>query len=131
MATCARGRRDRRAPRLWLDQRRVVDLREWRGFLDDAPGEAAADRGGALRPGRTLNRPTLFKGADMLVQPYLSFDGRCEEAIEFYRKALGAEVVMLARFKEAPEPQPGLPEFFEEKFIHATLRIGETMVMPP
>src|SRR5437762_12938789 len=104
MATCPRGRRDRRAPGLWLDQRRVVDLRERRGFLDDARGKAAADRGGALRPGRTLNRPTLFqqpffKGADMLVQPYLSFDGRCEEAIEFYRKALGAETIMQMRIK--------------------------------
>ena len=65
----------------------------------------------------------------MQVQPYLFFGGRCEEAIEFYRKALGAEVVMLTRFKEAPEPQPGLPECFEEKVMHATLRIGETMVM--
>jgi PhnB protein len=64
-----------------------------------------------------------------IVQPYLFFGGRCEEAIEFYRKALGAEVVMLVRFKEAPEPQPGLPECFEEKVMHATLRIGETMVM--
>jgi PhnB protein len=64
-----------------------------------------------------------------VVQPYLFFGGRCEEAIEFYRKALGAEVVRLARFKEAPEPQPGLPECFEEKVMHATLRIGETMVM--
>jgi uncharacterized glyoxalase superfamily protein PhnB len=42
----------------------------------------------------------------MLVQPYLSFDGRCEEAIEFYRKALGAETTMLMRFKESPEPPP-------------------------
>ena len=63
------------------------------------------------------------------VQPYLFFGGRCEEAIEFYRKALGAELVMLARFKEAPERQPGLPECFDEKVMHATLRIGETMVM--
>ena len=63
------------------------------------------------------------------VQPYLFFGGRCEEAIEFYRKALGAELVMLARFKDAPERQPGLPECFDEKVMHATLRIGETMVM--
>src|SRR6202521_5632819 len=118
MATCARGRRDRRAPRLWLDQRRGVDLR-------------AADRGGALRPGRTLNRPTLFKGADMLVQPYLSFDGRCEEAIEFYRKALGAETTMLMRFKESPEPPPPgmVPPGSENKIMHASLRIGDTIVM--
>ena len=63
------------------------------------------------------------------VQPYLFFGGRCEEAIDFYRKALGAELVMLARFKDAPERQPGLPECFDEKVMHATLRIGETMVM--
>ena len=44
----------------------------------------------------------------MAVQPYLFFDGRCEEAIEFYRRALGAEVNMLMRFKDSPEaPQPG------------------------
>ena len=66
---------------------------------------------------------------NVFVQPYLFFGGRCEEAIEFYRKALGAELVMMARFNEAPEPQPGLPECFENKVMHATLRIGETMVM--
>jgi PhnB protein len=45
----------------------------------------------------------------MQVQPYLFFDGRCEEAIEFYRGVLGAEVVGLMRFKESPEPaQPGM-----------------------
>jgi PhnB protein len=45
----------------------------------------------------------------MQVQPYLFFDGRCEEAIEFYRKTLGAEVEMLMRFKDSPEPQqPGM-----------------------
>jgi PhnB protein len=40
----------------------------------------------------------------MQVQPYLSFDGRCEEAIEFYRSALGAEVTTLMRFKDSPDP---------------------------
>jgi PhnB protein len=63
------------------------------------------------------------------VQPYLFFGGRCEEAIEFYRKALGAEVERLARFKDAPEAQPGLPECFAEKVMHASLRIGDTTVM--
>ncbi len=43
----------------------------------------------------------------MHVQPYLFFDGRCEEAIAFYRKALGAEVTMLMRFKDAPPPPEG------------------------
>lgn len=62
------------------------------------------------------------------VQPYLFFDGRCEEAVEFYRKALGAEVTMLMRFKDSPEtptcgPVPG------DKVMHASLRIGDTTVM--
>jgi PhnB protein len=63
------------------------------------------------------------------VQPYLFFGGRCEEAIEFYKKALGAEVVTLSRFKDAPERQPGLPECFNEKIMHASLQIGDTMIM--
>jgi PhnB protein len=67
--------------------------------------------------------------SNLSIQPYLFFGGRCEEAIEFYRTALGAEVVMLARFNEAPEPQPGLPDCFECKVMHATLRVGDTMLM--
>src|ERR1700738_4137262 len=63
------------------------------------------------------------------IQPYLFFGGRCEEAMEFYRKALGAELVMQARFNEAPEPHPGLPECFADKIMHATLRIGQTLLM--
>jgi PhnB protein len=67
--------------------------------------------------------------ATAAVQPYLFFGGRCEEAIEFYRKALGAELGMLVRFKEAPEPQPGLPECFQDKVMHASLKIGDTILM--
>ena len=63
-----------------------------------------------------------------LVQPYLFFEGRCEEAIEFYRNALGAEVTMLVRFKESPDPAM-CPPGSEEKVMHASLRIGETTVM--
>jgi PhnB protein len=65
------------------------------------------------------------------VGPYLFFDGRCEEAIEFYRKALGAEVDMLMRFKDSPEPQqPGMvPPGSENKVMHANLRIGGNQVM--
>src|SRR5207237_5939062 len=63
------------------------------------------------------------------VQPYIFFGCRCEEAIEFYRKTLGAEVVMLSRFKDAPEQKPEFPECFAEKIMHATLRIGETLIM--
>jgi len=67
----------------------------------------------------------------MHVQPYLSFDGRCEEAIEFYRTKLGAEVTMLMRFKDAPEPhQPGMvPPGAENKVMHTSLRIGNTTVL--
>jgi len=67
----------------------------------------------------------------MIVQPYLFFDGHCEEAIEFYRKALGAEVVVLMRFKDTPEPhQPGMvPPGAENNVMHASLRIGDTIVL--
>jgi PhnB protein len=67
----------------------------------------------------------------MQVQPYLFFNGRCEEAIEFYRKALGAEVGMLMRFKDSPEPpQPGMvPPGSEDKIMHASFNIGDTTVM--
>lgn len=66
-----------------------------------------------------------------LIQPYLFFNGSCEEAVEFYRKALGAEVEMMMRFKDSPEPhQPGMvPPGFENKIMHASFRIGETTVM--
>jgi PhnB protein len=66
----------------------------------------------------------------MQVQPYLFFDGRCEEAIAFYQRALGAKVEMLMRFRENPDPQPGMcPPGSEDKVMHASLRIGEAVVM--
>jgi PhnB protein len=65
------------------------------------------------------------------IQPYLFFNGSCEQAVEFYRKALGAEVEMMMRFKESPEPpQPGMvPPGFENKIMHTSFRIGQTTVM--
>lgn len=67
----------------------------------------------------------------MQVQPYLFFEGRCEEAIEFYRSALGAEVTMLMRFKDSPEPpNPEMcPPGADDKVLHASFRIGDTEVM--
>jgi PhnB protein len=67
----------------------------------------------------------------MQVQPYLNFDGRCEEAVEFYRSALGAEVTMLMRFKDSPEPhQPGMiPPGAEDKIMHMSFRIGDTTLL--
>jgi PhnB protein len=67
----------------------------------------------------------------MQVEPYLFFDGRCEEALTFYVKAVGAEVLTLSRFKEVPPggdgPTPG-PEV-AEKVMHASFRVGESVVM--
>lgn len=67
----------------------------------------------------------------MLVEPYLFFDGRCEEALEFYSKAVGAEVTALIRFKDSPEPVPEgmVPPGSGNKVMHANLRIGKTTVM--
>ena len=67
----------------------------------------------------------------MAIEPYLFFNGRCEEAIEFYKKALGAEVLMLMRYKESPEPTPPgmVPPGWENKVMHTTLRIGNASVM--
>jgi PhnB protein len=65
----------------------------------------------------------------MQVQPYLFFNGRCEEAAAFYGTAIGAETVMMMRFKEAPEGPPGLSPGHEDKVMHMALRIGDAMVL--
>lgn len=67
----------------------------------------------------------------MQVQAYLFFDGRCEEAVDFYRNTLGAEVLMLMRFKDSPEPQPPgmVPAGAEHKIMHMSFRIGDTTLM--
>jgi PhnB protein len=64
----------------------------------------------------------------MQVQPYLFFEGRCEEAVEFYRRALGAEVEMLMRFKDSPDPTM-VPPNAGDKVMHMSFRIGETAVL--
>ncbi len=66
----------------------------------------------------------------MHLQPYLYFNGRCEEAINFYKTALGAKVNMMMRFRECPpsqemKMQPGV----EEKVMHASVKIGDTDVL--
>jgi len=67
----------------------------------------------------------------MQIQPYLFFEGRCDEAIEFYHKALGAEIMTLMRYKDSPEPaKPGmLPPGSDNKVMHSSFKIGETTVM--
>ena len=66
-----------------------------------------------------------------LIQPYLMFGGRCEEALEFYRTALDAQIDMMMRFKDSPEPPPPgmLPSGFENKVMHASFRIGDNILM--
>ena len=66
-----------------------------------------------------------------VVEPYLFFNGRCEEAVKFYQTALGAELQMTMRFKESPEPHPPglLPPDWGDKIMHTSLRIGSTTVM--
>lgn len=66
----------------------------------------------------------------MLVQPYLNFDGRTEEAITFYTQALGAKLEMLMRYREAPDvPAEMIPADGGDKVIHAAFRVGESVVM--
>jgi PhnB protein len=67
----------------------------------------------------------------MQVQSYLFYNGRCQEALDFYKQAVGAEVVFLMHYNESPEPcAPGMiPAGFETKIMHATFRIGDTDIM--
>lgn len=63
-----------------------------------------------------------------IVQPYLFFDGRCEEALEFYKRALDAKVLMLVRYKENPDPSRN-PPGSDNKIMHARLSVGGSIVM--
>lgn len=66
-----------------------------------------------------------------IVQPYLMFGGRCEEALEFYRTALGAQVERMMYFKDSPQPPPPgvLQPGFENKVMHSSFRIGASTIM--
>lgn len=65
------------------------------------------------------------------IKPYLFFNGNCEEALEFYRKAIGAEIEMLMRHKDSPEPaEPGrVPAGWENKVMHVSFRVGDSVLM--
>ncbi len=67
----------------------------------------------------------------MRIEPYLFFDGRCEEALEFYRAAVGAEVTTLMRYSDSPQPMPPgmVPPGSERKVMHSSMRIGDSTVM--
>jgi PhnB protein len=65
----------------------------------------------------------------MNVQAYISYRGRCEEALEFYKKSIGAEVIGLMRWKESPDATMKAPPGFDEKVMNASFRIGDTLLM--
>ena len=65
----------------------------------------------------------------MQVQAYLNFGGRCEEALAFYKKNLGAEITMMMRMKESPDPAMKAPPAMDEKIMHSAFTIGETTLM--
>ncbi len=65
----------------------------------------------------------------MQVQAYLSFAGRCEEALAFYKKSAGAEVTTLMRWSDSPDPAMAAPPGHEKKIMHAAFKVGETSLM--
>ena len=77
--------------------------------------------------GRRL-APSFFKGLFMKVQPYLFFEGRCEEALEFYKKTLGATISAVMRYRDNPEPAYN-PPGSDEKVMHCDFTIGQTQLM--
>ncbi len=91
---------------------------------------AESDPDGTVMAGEDDLRNRLTSQSS-IVQPYLFFAGRCEEALEFYKQALGARVTMMMRFSESPDPIPAgmLQPGFEDKVMHASFNIGEMMLM--
>jgi PhnB protein len=64
----------------------------------------------------------------MQVQPYLFFDGRCEEALEFYQQAIGAKVDAIMRWKDNPDQSTCTPQN-AEKVMHASMKVGDVSVL--
>ena len=84
----------------------------------------------AITQNHRLN--SMSTGTDVRgLEVYLFFNGNCEQALEFYRTALGAQVQMMMRYKESPAPPPPgmVPPGFEDKIMHTTFTIGSTTVM--
>jgi PhnB protein len=72
-----------------------------------------------------------MKKDNRIIEAYLFFNGRCEEALQLYGTALGAKVEMLMRYKESPEPHPPdmVPSGFDDKVMHCSFRVGQSRVM--
>ena len=89
--------------------------------------KAWATREVALKPKVAL----VQEMSKTLVQPYLFFNGQCDEALAFYGKTLGAKVDFIMRYNESPQPPPpdAIPAGFEKKVMHASFRIGDNILM--
>lgn len=72
---------------------------------------------------------TTMTTSALSVQPYLFFNGRCEEALNFYRDAIGADTQIVMRFKDSPQPHKDAMAEDGDKVMHATITIGETMLL--
>lgn len=96
---------------------------EMADFAENDPDGNIAAHESHLRTAAAMQESTLT--------PYLFFGGRCDEALAFYKKSLGAKVVMLMRFNESPDavPEGMLQAGFENKVMHATVQIGKQNIM--
>ncbi|WP_417730690.1 YciI family protein [Rosistilla oblonga] len=115
----------KRCPNPMIDES-DIDIRplyEMADFAENDPEGAIAEQESALTHAMALQQA--------VVQPYLFFGGRCEEALEFYQSAIGAEIGMKMRFSESPDavPEGMLPAGFENKIMHASLRVGKMNLM--
>ena len=84
--------------------------------------------GTGLESGRLSRRRKPEEESAMHVQPYLMFDGRCEEALDFYKRAIGAETEMLMRWKDSPDKSMCSPGN-DEKVMHSQFKVGDTTIM--
>ncbi|QDV42406.1 hypothetical protein Enr13x_22510 [Stieleria neptunia] len=103
-----------------------IDIRplyEMQDFAENDPQGEMSDHEDKLRH--------QIATRDGIVQPYLFFGGRCEEALEFYKHAIGATVSMMMRFSESPDPVPDkmIPGGDTDKIMHASFEVGKTMMM--
>ena len=73
--------------------------------------------------------PEVQSSLQVQAQPYLFFAGRCEEALEFYRQVLGAEITMMMRHKDNPEPNGAVSADFAHKIMHASFEVGGSHFM--
>lgn len=101
----------------------IRPLFEMEDFAESDPDGSVAAHEEGLRSSMAMQ--------SSIVQPYLFFSGRCEEALEFYKVSLGATVTMVMRFNESPDPVPEgmLQPGFENKVMHASFKIGKMMLM--